>query len=304
MIGLAMVLVLSGGCGNNQEIAHEFDGRLTVLTSVFPAYALAIRVAGDAADVTNLTSGSADPHDFQLTTRDIRSIQEADLVVTIGLGLEPWLDRILSKKDLRNRPRIALGEKLDGLIESEDAEHIHEHADHSHHHGTINPHVWLDPTKAVEMTRLIEAEFARIDPANAEVYRENANKCITELESLDAEIRDLLAPCADVPFVTLHDAFPYLVERYGLQQVGFIEPNANVEPTPSYVVELSGLIRDRGVRVIFTEPGARSRLLEQLSKDLDLTIATLDPLERGEEADDYFDGLRRNATSLRSALAP
>ena len=82
VLAMALSLIASLGCGKNDADAllssHEFDGRLTVLTSVFPAFALASRVGGDAADVTNLTSGSADPHDFQLTTGDLRTIQNAD----------------------------------------------------------------------------------------------------------------------------------------------------------------------------------------------------------------------------------
>lgn len=297
------VLLLFLGTGGAEE-----PRRLHVVTSIPPLYSWAVNVAGDRADVHNLLPPNVGPHDFQFRPRDLRKIQNADLIFLNGLGLESWFDKAIAVNHpaaLKKVVEVATGLGTNDLIfelpalhlpEGEEA-HLHSHA------GAANPHLWLDPAFARHAVSNLLAAFQRADPANAEAYAQNAAAYQERLAALDAELRDGLKTLADRPVVTFHDAFPYYCRRYGLQLVGVIEEVPGASPSPRYLAELSKVIRDRNVSVIFVEPQFEPRLARQLARDLGIKVATLDTLETGRlEATAYEDGMRANLRALQLAL--
>jgi zinc transport system substrate-binding protein len=257
--------------------------KVKVLTSVVPVYCFTVNVAGNLASVENLLPGRIGPHDYQFTSADVRKLNQADLIVVNGLGLESWLDKAIEAN--RRKSSVVKVEAAAGL--------------NSRLVSGQNPHVWLDPTLAAHCVTNISIALQKADPANAKGYAENAARYIQKLEQLDMGLGQTLQPLKMIPFITYHDAFPYLVRRYGLNQVGVVEKVPDVEPSAKDLRALSQLVREKKVKVIFTEPQFSSKLVQQLSRDLGVTAAPLDPIETGELSPTvYEDAMRTNARVL------
>ena len=295
---LALLLIVSG-CG-----AAEAPRKLKVLTSILPAYCLAAGVAGDRAVVENLLPPGVGPHDYSLSVRDRRKFDQADVIILNGLGLESWLDRVI--KASANNPKRAVVRLADGVtnlittVPTLDLGHGHAH---EHEHGDANPHIWLDPQLAAHGVTNILRALQQADPANAAAYATNAQALVKRLQTLDAEIARVLASLKDREIVTYHDAFPYFARRYGLKVLGVVETVPEVNPSPKYLSQLSQVIREHRVPVIFTEAGFPTKLAQRLRDELKIAIAPLDTLESGPlQPAAYEEGLRRNLETLKQHL--
>jgi zinc transport system substrate-binding protein len=279
-----------------------------VVASFLPAYCAAVNVAGDPALVRCLVSGNLEPHDYQLTPADARTLAEADLVVVNGLGMESWLAKHLrSTRAAENGKLVQLTEGLDSqLLDSEGkpCAHGHEHDDgHAHDHPLPNPHTWLDPSLMEHGVREVVKGFIRVAPGQQARWESNGEAYIAKLRQLDQEFRAAAANLKHRPFVTHHNAFPYLARRYGLRQVGVVETSPDSPPGPRDLAALHTTIRREKVVAIFAEIQSPGRLPERISKDAGIRLGALDTLETGTaDAGAYERGMRANLDALLRSL--
>jgi zinc/manganese transport system substrate-binding protein len=301
---LLLALALIGGLRPGTLMAAS--GKLRVLTTIQPLYCWAQNVAGDAATVENLLPADVGPHDFQLRPKDRERIQAADVLFLNGLGLEDWLEKVIASTD---RPARIVVRAADGLARTNlifDLPQVQlgAGATHGHDHGAgANPHIWLDPQLAKHAVSNLVTALSQADARNAAQYAANGRRYCERLDQLDADLQSGLSRVLRREIITFHDAFPYFCNRYGLKLVGVIEEVPGASPSPRYLAALSKAIRDRGVKVVFTEPQFNPRLAQQLARDLGLSVAQLDVLETGAlSASAYEDGMRRNLKALTSAL--
>ena len=298
------VALLGSGCQRDEPPPST---KPLIVTTILPVHCLAANVAGDHAEVISLMAGTADAHDFQITPRERRLLDRANLVVAIGLGLEPWLGRVTAgpRKDSRE---VTLTSGLEAeLIHSShpEADSGHSHVSHRHDHSSegVNPHVWLDPQLYRRMVTNFLTAIQAVDPTNANAYASNATVYLARLERLDQELQSGLLSLTNSPIVTYHDAFPYLARRYGLRVVGVVEETPDVSPTPKHLSELRSIIERERVKALFTEPQNPDKLARRLAEDLKLRVLPLDTLETGKFTPSaYEDGMRKNLQSLREAL--
>ncbi|HEX4644483.1 MAG TPA: zinc ABC transporter substrate-binding protein, partial [Verrucomicrobiae bacterium] len=281
--------------------------KIKVVTSFLPVWCFTVNVAGDLAEVENLLPPGAEPHDFQFSPREMRKLNAADLVIVNGLGLESWLDKPIHSTDA---PKIV----VEAAANLSSSELIHfrpglagAREGGKETSGAFNPHIWLDPRLAGHSVSNILQALQKADPVHASGYEANAQRYLGRLKKLDADFAAALANAKDKPFVTLHDAFPYLARRYGLKIAGVIEQTPDVEPSLKYLSELGRLIREEHVRVIFTERsaagGSENKVAEQLGRDYHVPVAALDTLETGKfKPEAYEDGMRRNLQELAKYL--
>jgi len=285
--------------------AEAAEGKkLRVVTTILPEYCFVSGVVGDLGDVQNLLPPNIGPHDYQLTPSDYRKIRDADLIVFNGAGLDNWISKAF--KGAENSRTLELGAALKtDLIPSApdvEIEGDHKHA-HEHQHGADNPHFWQDPLLAIRCVTNILATVQKIDPAHAADYAKNADAYIARLKQLDAEVAAKVAPVREKPFVTQHDAFPYLVRRYQLHPVGVLEVTPDVPPSPRYLADLAKVIREKQVRVIFADPQSSKRLVNQVAADAKIRVANLGTLESGKISPDAYEkGMRENAETLAREL--
>ena len=282
---------------------------LRVLTTIAPIYSWTASVAGSLATVENLLPADTGPHDFQFRPRDVKRLESADLILMNGLGLEHWLTRTLNADATRRSiprvevtagwPESGLIRDLPGISASTPNSAVHDHD----HDGGANPHLWLDPVFARHAVTNILHALETADPAHRDGYRTNAAAYLERLTRLNDALRAATQDWAGRPVVTVHDAFPYFCRRYSLDLAGVVEEIPGNSPSPRHLAALMKVIRERHVRVIFTETQFNPRLARQLASDLAIPVAELEVLETGPLTPTaYEEGQRRNLETLRRAL--
>jgi ABC-type Zn uptake system ZnuABC Zn-binding protein ZnuA len=184
------------------------------------------------------------------------------------------------------------------------------HGDEAHTHGDCDPHVWLDPASVIVWANNIADAFSAADPANAAVYRANADAYIAQLEALQVEIAEQVArvPEAARILVTNHEFLGYFAHAYGFEVVGTVLPGATTgaEPDPQTLAALVELIRSEGVRAIFAEVSANPRLAGIVAEEAGIAVVTTLYTESlsaaGEPASTYIDYMRYNVGQIVDAL--
>jgi zinc transport system substrate-binding protein len=287
-----MLSVALGGCGGGEG---GDDGR-TVIAAFYPLAFAAEEVAPPGTTVRNLTPPGVEPHDFELSGRDVQGVAEADAVLYLGRGFQPALEGAVETTEANGV------DLLDGLelLEEPGAHARDEHEpDEEREAGEdADPHVWLDPTLYASIVERIGDELGR---------QEAARRLSSRLGELDAEFERGLADCERRELVTSHTAFGYLARRYDLEQIGITGISPEAEPTPGELRDLVEEVREHGATTVFFETLLSPRLAETVAREVGAETAVLNPLEglteeELEEGADYFSVMRDNLRALRQAL--
>lgn len=279
LLGAAACDVGDGGGDSSDGVA--------VYTSVYPLEWLANQVGGEHVSVTNLTDPGTDPHDLELSPRQIGEIADADLVVYIA-GMQPAVDEAVAQH--------ADGQGLDVA----DVVDLREVADEEG--GGLDPHMWLDPELFSVVAERLSERLAEVDPDHAEDYR--GQTAAKELADIDSEYQSGLADCARREFVVSHAAFGYLADRYDLDQISISGIEPDTEPSPARLREVAELVEELEITTVFTEVLASEQVADVLAEETGVDTAVLDPLEGITErspGDDYPSVMRANLDALSSA---
>lgn len=293
---IILALVLSFqiiGCGGGENTAGD-DEQHDVVVSFYPLAYAAERVGGESLSIRNLTPPGAEPHDVELSARDVERVRSAAVVLYFGSGFQPGLERAVEGADGET---IDLLEGLDLRMGGAPDEHEAEHAEERARKG-VDPHVWLDPVRYAQIVERIGTILDRPDEAAA-LKRESM--------ALDGEFRTGLENCERRELVTSHAAFGYLAERYGLEQIAITGLSPEAEPTAGELERVVEKVREHGATTIFFETLVSPRIAQTVAREANSRTAVLNPLEGLTEEDidagaDYFSVMRTNLAALREAL--
>lgn len=279
--------------------------KVEVVAAFYPLAWVAERVGGTRVAVANLTPAGSEPHDLELTTDQRDDIEDADLVIVMGSGFQPAVERAAESRDgrtlelLERLPIDGAGKKVD------DADH--EGGD-DHGDEGLDPHVWLDPELMQAIVDETTAALSAVDRKGRAKYEANAAELRAELAALDERFTTGLAECERRLVVTAHDAFGYLARAYDLRQEGVSGLSPDEEPNPRRLAELTDLVEEEGVTTVFTEELVSPRIAQTLAREAGgLETDTLNPLEglsarEVRRGDDYVSVMDRNLDRLRAAL--
>lgn len=284
-------------CGGSDRPANMGSPR--VIAAFYPLQFVAEQVGGDAVDVAGLTPSGVEPHDLELSARQIRDLGEADVVFYIGEGFQPALEDALGGLDESVRFDALEGQDLTKDFEDEHAEEEHEE---DHEESGTDPHVWLDPTRLAAIAAELADRLGELDPDNARLFDRNAADLSEELRRLDQEYSDGLGDCPSREFVTSHSAFGYLAARYDLEQVSISGIDPEGEPSPRRLAEVADFVEEHDVSTIFFEELAPPNVAETLARETGAITDVLSPLESTPEEGDYLTVMSSNLDRLRSAL--
>jgi zinc transport system substrate-binding protein len=274
---LPLVALVVAGCGASGAAS---GGGPRVVASPYPLAFVAGRVAGGRAEVVSLTTGQADPHDADLSPRQVAAVTDADLLLYVGEGFQPALDELAA----------GLGERaLDVRSVSRGP-------------TSGDPHVWLDPVAMAAIARATGERMGAIVPGQARASARRAAALAHELRGLHREFLGGLARCRDRVIVTSHEAFGHLARRYELVQIGIAGLDPESEPAPGRVAEITTFARDHDVSTVFVEGSGSPRLAGTIAAELGIETAVLDPLEAPPAGTDYLGAMRDNLAALREAL--
>jgi zinc transport system substrate-binding protein len=280
---LGLLAVALGGCGGDSDGASG-AARGSVVASFYPLAFAAERIAGDDLDVRNLTPPGAEPHDYELSARDVEAVRSADYVVYLGSGFQAALERAVAGAE---------GEPIDvlrglDLLESSDPDDD----------LRFDPHVWLDPIRFAQIARRLGAALER---------PERGRSVAAELDELHDEYREGLASCKRHEIVTSHAAFGYLTRRYGIEQIPITGLSPEAEPTARDLERIVERVERSGATTVFFETLVSPRIAETIARETGATTAELNPIEGLSETEleggeDYLSVMRRNLDALRQAL--
>lgn len=297
-LGLAralLVALLLGACGAGA--AGDPEERPVIVASFYPLAFAAERVAGERADVEDLTPPGVEPHDLELSPRQVALLHRADLVVYVGAGFQPALEDVIGDLTV---PKIDVLDAVDVLGPAEPSDEHHDHED-AHAEG-VDPHIWLDPQRMQDIAAALADHLGQVDPAYRRVYERNAGELVDALRDLDAEIARGLDTCETRALVVSHEAFGYLAERYELDQVGIAGLDPESEPSPRRLAEAVAFARAADVRTIFFERLVSPAVAETVAREVGARTAVLDPLESAPPSGDYLDAMRANLKALSAGL--
>ncbi|MFJ6616103.1 metal ABC transporter substrate-binding protein [Kitasatospora sp. NPDC091335] len=299
-LAASLALTACGGSGG----AADGSGRLKVVASFYPMEYLAQQIGKEHVAVTDLTAAGVEPHDLELTAKQVGTVQKADAIIYLK-GLQPTVDQAVAQSSSKHKiDATAAAPLVDHHLDEGTEEEGHGGEGHKHEGPAGDPHIWLDPTRYAAIAKSVGDEFAKADPSHAEDYRKNTDDLVTRLTALDQEFRAGLKDTGTKTFVTSHAAFGYLADHYGLTQVAINGVDPESEPTPARLTAVQKAAKDNGVTTIFFETLVDPKLADTVAKDLGLRTAVLDPLEGVKDTakDDYLSVMRQNLANLQAAL--
>ena len=293
---LAVMLAMSYGVASAEKVKPT--EKIKVFVSIDPVAYFVKRVAGPLADVSVLVGPGQEPHTFEPTPKLITKMADAQVFFKVGFPFEGALIKKVGStfKDLKVVD-LQQGIKLRAISEEKEDGHHGASGGHGHSHEAdgLAPHTWLNPLMAKIQAGTIATALIQIDPARRAIYEENLKKFQADLDNINAELMNSLAPVRGKIFFVFHPAFGYFADAYGLKQV-VVEVEGK-EPTARQLARLIEEAKAQGVKIIFAEPQFPKKTAQTLAESIGGAVVLIDDL-----SPDYLNNLRNIAMSVGAAL--
>ena len=299
------------GCGVKQE--EPDDGKLKIVTTIFPQYDFVRAIAGGtgAVNVRMLLSPGEEVHSYEPTPLDIKEIQNCDLFIYVGAENDVWVDRILENMGDK-RPETLRLVDLTETVAEESVEGMMEEKGHDHEESReeeADEHVWTSPVKAAEITEAIAQKMAELDPANADDYLANAQDYEAKILDLDAQFRQI-AENAERKILVFGDRFPirYFAEGYGLDYfAAFPGCSSESEPSASTLAFLIDKVREEEIPVVFSIEFSNGNIARAICESTGAVQRTYNSChnvtkEQMENGATYVSLMSENLEAVREAL--
>lgn len=276
------------GCSNTSAKNNATSGKTQIMASFYPLYIMLMNIT-QGADVELSMLAPADTgclHDYQLTTGDMKNLENADILVLNGAGMEDFAEKAL---EIKKKEQVIIASEGYPLFED-------------------NPHIWVSLEGAEFQVNKIALGLADMDKANADLYMKNAEAYTYKIQTLREEMKNKLTPYAGKKIITFHEAFPYFAQEFNLEIAGVIEREPGTEPTALELKELISLIKEEqsinSQIYLFAEEQYSSSAGEIIASETGLKVYELDPEVSGEiSGDAYLDGMKKNLQILEEAFA-
>ena len=274
---------------SNGTLQLEINNKLKVVSSFFPIDQFVGKVGGEAIERMLLIPKGVEPHDYEPTIKDIQRVDSADVLVYNGLGFENWIGK------MSNPQKIDASKGLNASYLDE-------------RNMTFDPHVWLDPLLAKKQVENVRDGLIMIDPNHKDIYVNNSNNFLNELDNLDEKIRTDLESCKKKDFITFHNSFSYFAKQYGLNQHSISNTDPESEVTPARLTEIINIAKTLGLQVIYSEELVDPRQATVIAQEVpDGKVLVLSPIEGLSENEQkaglgYIDKMNDNINNLMVGL--
>ncbi len=296
--GLVLCMVFAVTACREREPAVVSD-TVTVFVSIPPLKNFVERVGGEHVTVTTLLPPGQSPHTYEPTARQIVALSAARIYFSTGLPFEKQISSRIGRT-LTKLEQVDLHEGIDLRRITEKEAHAPDH-DHDeegnciHEQDELDPHVWMNPRLVKKQAEMIARVLSRIDPAHEEDYERNSRLFQKELDDLDRQIEETLAPFRGREFFVYHPAYGYFAEAYGLEQVA-VEISGK-QPTARQLGALVERAKKSGVKLIFVQPQFSSITAEAVAEQIGGVVVPLDPL-----AENYVENLLTICARIKEAF--
>ena len=263
LIGLGAASLVLTGCSSSSESDSATGDRLLVATTVSPITSIVSRVGGDCVEIRGIVPEGTNSHTFEPAPSVAALLSDADVVFVNGLKLE---DPTLAMAEANMRDDAVLVEL--GTVALPESEYIYDFS-FPKEEGKPNPHLWTDPTFAIEYAQIVRDVLTERSPECAETFASNYTAFEAQVNALAEAIREdqKTVPEGNLKLVTYHDAYAYFADNFGWEVVGALQPSDFSDPSPSEVVQLIEQIKAEGVPTIFGSEVFPSNVLEEIANE-------------------------------------
>lgn len=307
---LILICLCLCGCGQQEKTEISDNGKIIVVTTIFPQYDFIRQIARDKADIYMLLPPGGESHSYEPGPSDIINIGKSDLFVYAGGNVDNWAQRLLETNEMSHTQPVALTDLVTLLCEDE---HHHEDEEHQHreehHHSEYDEHVWTSPVKAIEICNALCDELCKADPENASFYIQNCSEYVQKLSELDKKARSVTEN-AKTKTIVFADRFPirYFTEEYGLEYISAFPGCATeTEPGPQTLVKLIDEVRSEDISAVFFREFSNEKVADLVCESSDakkLLFHSCHNLsaEDFENGRTYLDIMTQNIENLKEAL--
>jgi zinc transport system substrate-binding protein len=332
---ILMFSLMLSGCGKSETVSENTDKNeketLTVYTTIYPLEDFTKKIGGEFVEVQSIYPPNVDAHSYEPTTKDMINLADSDLFIYTGVGIEGFADKAAETLQKEEVQILKAGEGIE-LIPSSDEHHhegeeghsesehhedeeghsegeaeSHEHEEDEHHHGDLDPHVWLDPVLAVELANNIKTSLSKIMPEHKAEFETNFNKLKSELEQLDQEFKTTIDASKTKYLLVAHAAYGYWEKRYGIEQIAIAGLSPTQEPSQKELQAIIEKSSEHNIHYVVFEQNLTPKVAKIIQDEIGAKSLTLHNLEAVtnenlKQKDDYFSIMRKNLETLKIAL--
>ena len=335
-LAVMFLFCLLSGCGRAESGEEPGDGesgrKLKVAATLFPYYDFVRQVAGDQVELSLVIPAGMDSHSFEPTPKDIRIMQEADVIIANGGAMEHWVDQVVDSFDREDQTVVIMMDHVDAVEEEivegmehsdEGHGHVHVHVhedgeeeaaeppeeDESRYEIEYDEHIWTSPVNAMRMVDVIAETLTERDPAHGAMYQAGAAAYLEELERLDKEFREV-RDSAVHDMIVMGDKFPlrYFADAYGLRyRAAFSGCSSDTEPSARTIAYLIDKVKEEGLPVVYYLELSSHRVAEIIGEEtgaVPLLFHSCHNVTRRqfEEGVTYLELMEQNVKNLREGL--
>ncbi|MFS0820720.1 metal ABC transporter solute-binding protein, Zn/Mn family [Bacillus sp. 1P02SD] len=330
---MLVLFTLLTGCTTKEQInsSKEYTDlnensekreKLTIYTTLFPLEDFTRKIGGEFVEVKSIIPLGADAHTYEPTTKQMVDIAESEAFIFNGLGMELYAEKIAEALKIEDTLLVeatqgieAIAHRHDDHEHHESGEHGHneehhddyEHGHDDHHHGDYDPHVWLDPYRAIHLAENIKNALIELIPTEKETFETNFNVLKEELEKLDSEFHQLVDSKVNPEILVSHAAYGYWEETYGIHQIAVAGLSPSNEPSQKALKKIIEIAKEKQIQYVIFEQNVTPKIAEIIRKEIkaeplrlhNLSVLTQEDIENSE---DYFSLMRKNIETLEKAL--
>ncbi|WP_079710363.1 metal ABC transporter solute-binding protein, Zn/Mn family [Paraliobacillus ryukyuensis] len=341
VLGIIAILIL-GACGgqaaeesasnesesNTDAAVESNEETLQVYTTLYPLAYFANEIGGDHVNAESILPLGADAHTYEPTSKTMVDIAEADAFIYNGAGMEAYAESItdaLSGEDVSileasegislidHSEEHAHGHEEEGHDHAEGEDHGHEEEGHDHaeeghhHHGDKDPHIWLDPIRAISLAENIKNTLVELQPDSKDEFEANFEDLKTRLEELDTDFHNTLESAPRNEILVTHAGYGYWANAYGIEQLAISGLSPSNEPSQKKLQELVDTVKEHNIRYLLFEQNVEPKVARVIQDETNveslyihnLSVLTEEDVDNNE---DYFTLMNRNLETLETAL--
>ncbi len=289
---LIIILVISLFMTACQPKVEEVkNDNIVIYTSFYPLSFLVDRIGADSVNLSTVIPQGVEAHGYEPSNNILKEFHNTDLFIYNGLGLEPWAEDLINANDNKNMEVLNASDYVD-VIEGEKG---------------ADPHIWLSPKNMIIIGEKIKDKLIEVDETNREIYNSNFEELKGELEKLDGEYNSRLSIKKHSEILVSHKAFSYMSREYDFEQLSVAGISSEEEPSAKNIADLIDISKEKDIKYIFLETLTNSKAVEIISKEANLEVRELNPIEglTDEELnnkEDYISIMYKNLDALEEAL--
>ncbi|MDM5316923.1 zinc ABC transporter substrate-binding protein [Fictibacillus sp. b24] len=318
LLSAIILLFISAACGNNNA-SDKKEGTLKIYTTMYPLEYFTERIGGKHVEVSSIIPPGADAHTYEPSTKKMVEITEGDAFVYNKLESDEFSSSVADTLKEEDMPIIDGAKDITYHESDEHAdEHTDEHDSHegeekgheeeSHHeHGSLDPHIWLDPVLAQQMADNIYNGLVKLKPEAKETFQKNHEALISDLKELDSSFKSSVENAPKDSFIVSHAAYGYWAERYGLEQIAISGLSPSHEPSQQQIQTIIENAKKEKTNYILFEENVNNKVAAMIKKEVGAETMTLHNLETRTKKDiqndrDYLTIMKDNISTLSKAL--